>query len=93
MTGEDMPMALSKVCLAKAQFSCWKDGKFLQEEPTDCPEWEECDSLARRLIEGSFKPVFLATNYHADYMDPFPSWASKMRPVGKIGRHLFYREW
>ena len=90
---EPWGIAVSKVCLAEGQFSCWKDGLFVQPEPTDCPAWSQCDWTARILLAEDFEPTIVATNYHADEMDPPPPWASRMRLVGMVGNQLFYKEW
>lgn len=93
-TNEDFGLAVSGVCLAKHQFSCWNvDGTFNQSEPRDCKEWEDCDRIAKSLVSGEFAPTIVATNYHADHMNPAPNWAAKIPFVGKIGHHLFYKDW
>ena len=48
--------------------------------------------VARNIL---FQKKFLgitegATHYHATYV--YPSWASKLRPKGQIGNHIFYEE-
>ncbi len=73
--------------------------------PTGCQFTFTCDgSLARQPSRGGWArarrvalaalsgwveaPVGLSTNYHADYVVPY--WASSLRKVRTIGRHIFY---
>lgn len=73
--------------------------------PTGCQFTFTCDgSLARQPSRGGWArarrvalaalsgwveaPVGLATNYHADYVVPY--WASSLRKVRTVGRHIFY---
>lgn len=83
--------ALKKVCLAKAQFSCWNaDGRFTQPAPYPSIAWTECWQLATQLVAGNFKPTLKANHYHALYADP--AWATSMTKVAEIGRHVFYKD-
>lgn len=53
----------------------------------------QCHWIATGILTGALLDNTKgATNYHAAYMDPFPSWAAKMDQTAKIGNHLFYRE-
>lgn len=36
------------------------------------------------------KEILLATHYHAYYVKP--AWASKMKRLGRVGAHIFYRK-
>jgi len=82
--------ALRKVCLERAQFSCWNmDGRFTQESPYPSTAWIECWNLGKQLAEGNFKPTLRADHYHALYVTP--AWAASMSRVAAIGRHVFYR--
>ncbi len=72
------------------QFSFACDGK--PDYPTDARQWAIAKRLATKAMRGQirlrgFEGVAF---YHADYVRP--TWASVMRPVIKIGRHIFYRD-
>lgn len=85
-------LAISEVCLAPHQFSCWADGVFAQEFPADkSTQWDDCNLLANMLVDETFEPTIVATHYHANYVTPY--WSKKMQFVGTIGNHLFYKEY
>lgn len=82
----------------RCQFSFACDGR--SDLPRDKHSWArataisaailcrtKCDGADRRdTAMGS--QFFVATHYHATYVRPF--WSRRLRPLGRIGRHLFY---
>lgn len=42
------------------------------------------------VLAGTIPDPLGATHFHADYVSP--AWAGQLRFLGKIGRHLFYRD-
>ena len=70
------------------QFSFACDGKA--EVASNKKLWRRSMQLAKSFATGRKKAVGIrnALHYHADYVNP--KWASKMRVVKKIGRHIFY---
>lgn len=70
------------------QFSFACDGKT--EVASNKKLWKRSMQLAKAFVTGRKKAVGIrnALHYHADYVNP--KWASKMRVVKKIGRHIFY---
>jgi len=72
------------------QFSFACDGK--QDIPRGRKEWRKAMHLADRAMAGDayVRVVSTATHYHADYVNP--RWASAMKRLIKIGRHIFYHE-
>ena len=46
------------------------------------PRWRSPTTAGRRLAT--------ATNYHADYVDPY--WSKSLNRLTKIGRHIFYSQ-
>jgi hypothetical protein len=92
-TGFPYLTSTSQVCLAPHQFSCWQNGKFVQEEPdVNSAAWDECLAAAGEIFAESYQSLVEATHYFAIWLKPQPSWAAKMEFVGQIGRHLFYIE-
>ncbi len=72
------------------QFSFACDGK--PDYPTNARQWAIARRLAAKALQGKVKVRGMegVAFYHADYVRP--QWASMMRPVIKIGRHIFYRD-
>ena len=70
------------------QFSFTCDGA-LARQPARA-SWDRARSVAASALAGYvFKPVGLATHYHATYVLPY--WASSLQNVGTIGLHTFYK--
>ena len=85
------PSTICSVIKARLQFSWYWDGK--SDLPrTDSPAWIDSVNVARGiLLEEKFLGITEgATHYHANYV--YPSWAGKLRKVGRIGNHIFYLE-
>jgi spore germination cell wall hydrolase CwlJ-like protein len=71
------------------QFSFACDGQ--PDDVRQAGAWAQAKSVAQRAIAGDMnlgKGMGSATSYHADYVTP--RWASKLRKVSRIGRHIFY---
>lgn len=52
--------------------------------------WSRLRALSREVLTGSvYKPVGLATHYHADYVVPY--WQSSLDKTRVEGTHLFFR--
>lgn len=76
-----------KVC----QFSFWCETKRKPEKEL----WRESSEIAHRVLQSYWKRDILAqysevSYYHADYVKP--KWRKAKVFVGKIDKHLFYRE-
>jgi hypothetical protein len=70
------------------QFSFTCDGS-LTRQPARA-SWNRARGVAAAALAGYvFKPVGLATHYHATYVLPY--WASSLENVGTIGLHTFYK--
>ncbi len=70
------------------QFSFTCDGS-LARQPARA-SWDRARAAAMAALAGYvFKPVGLATHYHATYVLPY--WASSLENVGTIGLHTFYK--
>ena len=71
------------------QFSFACDG--VPDIAKEISAWQRAKTVARETLQGRNVPgpVVTATHYHADYVRPY--WASKMKRLSKIGRHIFYR--
>jgi spore germination cell wall hydrolase CwlJ-like protein len=61
------------------------------DEVKDSRRWDTARYVAREATEGRIwlKQVGSSTHYHASYVQP--KWARKMKEVGRIGLHIFYR--
>ena len=71
------------------QFTFTCDGSLARRFPGPA-EWSAARVRAQAALDGKVDPeVSDATNYHADYVDPW--WSSKLEPLTKIGHHIFYR--
>lgn len=74
----------------QCQFSWYCDGK--SDWPTNKDAWANAQYIAYSMIHND---AFIgltegALNYHADYVAP--KWAKKLKLVGQIGSHIYYRE-
>lgn len=71
------------------QFSFACDG--IRDRVTSKSSWRTANDVALAVSAGKiwFKEVGSSTHYHATYVNP--RWAHKMKRVGKIGLHIFYR--
>ena len=70
------------------QFSFTCDGSMAR---IPSPQgWARARAVAEWALSGHvYEAVGWATHYHADYVVPY--WASTLRKVAVIGRHIFYR--
>jgi hypothetical protein len=70
------------------QFSFTCDGS-LARQPARA-SWDRARAVASAALAGYvFRPIGLATHYHATYVLPY--WASSLENVGTIGLHTFYK--
>lgn len=69
------------------QFSWWCDGKA--DVPRDPTAWRQAMAVAKTALAGRHDdPTGGALWYHADYVAP--PWSRTLRPMARIGRHIFY---
>jgi spore germination cell wall hydrolase CwlJ-like protein len=70
------------------QFSFACDGSLARVPPPAL--WANAQAVAKRALAGFvFKPVGVATHYHADYVSPY--WAPTLVKLKQFGQHIFYR--
>lgn len=70
------------------QFTFTCDGSLLRQPNSEL--WSRAQQVAQAALDGAvFKPVGLATHYHADYVVPY--WATSLEKNAQIGVHIFYR--
>ncbi|WP_395445865.1 cell wall hydrolase [Caulobacter sp. UC70_42] len=70
------------------QFSFACDGSLARVPPAAL--WANAQAVAKRALSGFvFKPVGVATHYHADYVAPY--WAPTLVKLKQFGQHIFYR--
>ena len=84
-------LSVKNVIFQPLQFSCYNQGI---KPITDPEKFFRCCQAVNLVREERNMGLSFdhATNYHADYMDPFPSWIKNMRRIGKVGLHIFYEE-
>lgn len=73
----------------RCQFSFACDN--IKDRTSDKERWSTAKFVARETSHGRIwqKQVGSSTHYHAAYVNP--KWARKMKRVGRIGLHIFYR--
>ena len=88
--------------LKPGQYTCFNKNdpnrqKLLDPRKYDASSFEKCLEISRGVLSGGHKdPTNGATHYHTSAVNP--SWAKKMRPLGRIktpkepSKHFFYRE-
>lgn len=71
------------------QFSFACEGRSLRI--TDSVSWNKAVRVAKGVTEGSMynADVGGSTHYHANYVRPY--WASRLKKMDVIGRHIFYK--
>jgi spore germination cell wall hydrolase CwlJ-like protein len=81
--------------LNACQFSFACDGK--SDIPEDARAWETALAVTalalagdKEMKDGPMQILATATNYHADYVDPY--WSKSLNRLTKIGRHIFYSQ-
>ena len=73
------------------QFSGWNGGSkpaVVIQNNKDRLIWNECNALAKAMLEGNFEPKTKATHFQSVKVSP--SWSKKMRFVKQVGKHKFY---
>ena len=80
----------AEICLQRWQFSCW-NGKAINSNIAKArmhPRW----SKAMKIVTSRYITNYTngADHYHADYITT-PYWASSMKRIAKIGKHIFYK--
>jgi spore germination cell wall hydrolase CwlJ-like protein len=70
------------------QFTFTCDGSLLRAPNPKI--WTRAQQVAAAALGGAvFKPVGLATHYHANYVVPY--WATSLEKSAQVGVHIFYR--
>lgn len=70
------------------QFTFTCDASLLRRP--DRLAWTASGEVAQAALRGAvFKPVGLATHYHANYVVPY--WATSLEKNAQVGPHIFYR--
>lgn len=70
------------------QFTFTCDGSLMRTRNASL--WDRSRKIAEAALNGAvYKPVGLATHYHADYVVPY--WATSLAKNAQIGLHIFYR--
>jgi len=74
------------------QFSWYCDG--LSDEPLETYSWLRAKDIAHDMMYYSKHNGLTegSTHYHANYVNPTWSYHEKMRLIGRIGDHIFYKE-
>lgn len=87
------PNDICEVIWQPYQFSWTHDGrsdKVRLRSPRDQRIWERIVATAAAAVDGEVRdPTGGATHYHANYVRPF--WASRLKRLVQIDRHIYYR--
>jgi Cell Wall Hydrolase len=86
--------AISQVCLANKQFSCWNaDGNnrraLLRANAGDAAFASALEIATRAQARALADSTFGATHYHATGI-ALPNWALGQTPCLRLGKHVFY---
>jgi len=69
------------------QFTFVCDGSL--RAPDDLAAWDRAIGVARRALGGFvYKPMLMATHYHAAWMTPY--WSGQLTRIRRIGGQVFY---
>ena len=87
------PELIAAECRERRQFSCWNGlaGVRLSEAEPQGRPWMKCVSVAMEMYSGEFRPILVASHYHATSIKP-PHWTRGMKHVIDIGHHRFWLE-
>lgn len=90
VASDRFPDTICEVVWQRKQFSWTHDGK--SDRPRDQKAWRRAIAVASYALEDDGHEVvgYDALYYHADYVRPY--WASSYKVVGKVGRHIFYKD-
>lgn len=85
--------SIEEVVRKPYQFSWLNEPEQVSIEVKHVPELIQCvkSALTCWSERTQGKDLFKADHYFADYIEP-PKWSKDMEFIGKIGRHMFYRE-
>lgn len=76
----------NKPKLCQFTFTCVSQGVKLED---DVDSWNKALDIAYKIRYNLYKGYWSkADHYHADYVSP--SWRSKLRYTGRVGKHLYY---
>ena len=90
VASDRFPDTVCDVVWQRKQFSWTHDGK--SDRPRDQKAWSRSLAVAALALEDDGHVVvgYDALYYHADYVRPY--WANSYKVVGKVGRHIFYKD-
>lgn len=82
---------VASVVLEPYQFSVWnRGGPARRKTPrANDPAFKEALEVARMVMAGEVRDAMHATHYHERSIRP--AWTKKMRMVGIVGRHVYYK--
>jgi len=84
---------IPKVILARNQFSCWNNRKYISFKPPKNKQYVYCLAVAKDMVNGTFVPPTIYKGviyYHEQTLNPH--WRYHFKMVTQIGNHLFYME-
>lgn len=84
---DKFPNSVYEVIWQENQFSWTHDGK--SDVPKDKKKWHEIVSFVKKQSVHDLL-MYGITHYHRD--DVSPKWSNELQFLGKVGRHLTYRE-
>lgn len=82
------PGTVCEVVWQSKQFS-WTHIASRHHSVANLQAWQQSLTLARLFLDGAeMTEIVDATHYHAITVQPY--WASKHKPIAKVGNHYFY---
>ena len=89
VASQQYPDNVCDVVWQRKQFSWTQDGK--SDTPLEGAAWELAQEVAKEALSGKTLGSS-ATHYHATYTSP--KWASskRMKKLGQVGTHIFYKD-
>lgn len=88
--GVPLWQAINAACLRPGRFTCWTKGFDIDY---DSQAWRDSVQAAYEVEISTYRSPTKATHYHSSKMKRFPPWSKKMQYLGRVGSHLFYKEW
>ena len=88
---------IAGTCLKREQFSSWNPNdpnySLLCNLPDTDSTLTACRNFVLEAINGMGQdPTNGSTFYHADTMNPYPSWASQYTQMAHINHQIFYKD-
>lgn len=84
------------VCLKPFQFSCWNEKDpnrrmlLALDQVAPSPIYTLCKAIAADIIDGHLPDITGGADHYHN-LDVKPDWAEGLKPIKRIGQHVFYK--